>query len=152
MASVTTVNQYLASLDPEKRAVLQVLRKAIKSNLPIGFDETITSGMIGYVVPLKTYPAGYHATPNTPLALVSIAAQKNFFAMYHMGLYGSKPLLQWWTKAYATADVGKLDMGKSCVRWKSAAKIPFTLVGKLATKLTPTQWVAIYESARNSRD
>jgi hypothetical protein len=106
-------------------------------------------GMIGYVVPHSKYPAGYHCNPEQPLPFMCIASQKNFIAVYHMGIYSSKKLLDLFTAAYAELGIGKLDMGKSCIRIKNPGKIPFDLIGELATKMTADEWIAAYEKARD---
>lgn len=103
-------------------------------------------GMIGWVVPFKTYPAGYHCDPKMPLPFISLASQKNYIALYHMGLYSNKKLLEWFTSEWKKREPKKLDMGKSCIRFKKVDEIPFELIGKLATKMTPKQWIETYES------
>ena len=104
-------------------------------------------GMIGYVVPHSMYPAGYHCNPKDPLPFMNLASQKNFVAVYSMGIYSDPKLMKWFTEAYAKADVGKLDMGKSCIRLKKMDRIPYELFGQLASKVTPEQWIAYYEKA-----
>ena len=122
------------------------LQKIIKKNLPKGFSEEMNYGMLGYVVPHKLYPAGYHCDPKLPLPFLAIASQKNFIAIYHMGIYADPKLHDWFTNAYAELNIGKLDMGKSCIRFKNPAKIPFDLIGELVSKMSPQQWIAMYES------
>lgn len=104
-------------------------------------------GMIGWVVPHSLYPAGYHCSPELPLPFMSVASQKNFVALYHMGIYADNALLEWFQSAYADAVPTKLDMGKSCIRFKRVDRIPFDLVGELAAKMTPDEWISRYESA-----
>lgn len=137
--------EYIASLPADRRLPMQELRKVILKNLPKGFSEEMSYGMIGYVVPHALYPAGYHCDPKLPLPFLSIASQKNFVAVYHMGLYADKPLMDWFTAEYARQVKGRLDMGKSCIRFKKPEAIPFKLIGDLAGKLTPKQWIALYE-------
>lgn len=144
-SSATTVEQYIAELPEERQKVISELRKQIKKNLPKGFKETMGYGMIGYVVPHSMYPAGYHCKPTDPLPFMNIASQKNFVAVYSMGIYSDPGLLKWFTDAYAKADVGKLDMGKSCIRLKKMDKIPYELFGQLASKVTPKEWIEHYE-------
>lgn len=141
----TSIEQYLAELPDDRRPVMEKLHKVVKKNLPKGFKEQMAYGMICYVVPHSKYPAGYHCTPELPLPFMSIASQKNFIAVYHMGIYSSKPLLDWFTEAYAEQVPGKLDMGKSCLRFKKVDKLPFDLIGELASKMTPDEWIAVYE-------
>ena len=141
------VTDLIKALPNERQAAMQQLRKTIVQHLPPGFEEGIQYGMISYVVPLSLYPKGYHCDPKQPLPFLSIASQKNFIAVYHMGLYADPDLLDWFTKAYAKADVGKLDMGKSCIRFKKPDQIPFVLLGELFSKITPKKWITRYESA-----
>jgi uncharacterized protein YdhG (YjbR/CyaY superfamily) len=135
---------YLAQVSEEKREGLSKLRDTILEHLPEGFREEMSYGMIGYVVPHDIFPAGYHCDPKLPLPFVSIAAQKNFIALYHMGMYADLQLLDWFTSEYAKRVKGKLDMGKSCVRFKKPAEIPFDLIGKLIEKMSVKDWVKLY--------
>lgn len=142
-----TVEDYIASLSEDRQKAINELRKVLKKNMPKGFQECISYGMIGYVVPHSLYPAGYHCDPKLPLPFVSIASQKNYIAMHHMGLYGSKTLLDWFTKEYPKHSKTRLDMGKGCVRFKKPDEIPFKLIGELAMKMSPKDWIAAYEKA-----
>jgi uncharacterized protein YdhG (YjbR/CyaY superfamily) len=144
-SKAATVDDYMAELPEDRQAAVSKLRKLIKKNLPKGFEECINYGMIGYVIPHKLYPPGYHCDPKLPLPFMNIASQKNFVAVYHMGVYSDSKLLKWFTDAYAKAGVGKLDMGKSCIRFKNTDKIPYELIGELASKITPQQWINTYE-------
>jgi hypothetical protein len=141
-----SVPDYLNSLPAERKKIMMDLRKAVKQNLPAGFEETMQYGMISYVVPLKTFPKGYHTTPGTPLPFMSIASQKNHIAVYHMGLYEGE-LLDWFTEEWKSYTEKKLDMGKCCIRFKSPAHVPVDLVGALASKITPKQWISMYEQS-----
>ena len=116
-SQAATVDQYIAGLPEERKKAVSELRKVIKKNLPKGFEECMGYGMIGYVIPHSLYPAGYHCNPAQPVPFMNIASQKNFVAVYNMGVYGDPKLLKWFTDAYAKAGVGKLDMGKSCIRF-----------------------------------
>ena len=111
----------------------------------------MTYGHIGWVVPHEAYPPGYHCNPSDPLPFISVASQKNFIALYHMGMYGDANLLDWFKDAWDRAGIGKLDMGKSCIRFKKIDKIPLKLIGALAAKVTPEQWVQTYTNSLNSR-
>jgi uncharacterized protein YdhG (YjbR/CyaY superfamily) len=144
-SKATTVEQYLAELPADRQKAMTELRKVIKKNLPKGFKETMGYGMMGYVVPHTKYPAGYHCNPKDPLPFMGFASQKNFIAVYHMGVYADPKLHKWFTDEYAKAGIGKLDMGKSCIRFKNPEKIPFKLIGELASKITPDEWIATYE-------
>lgn len=141
----TSADQYIKELPPDRQDAMSKLRKEIIKNLPVGFREEITYGMISYVVPHAIYPGGYHCDPKQPLPFMSIASQKNFIAVYHMGVYADKNLLNWFEKEYAKAVKGKLDMGKSCIRFKKVDAIPDKLIGELAGKLTVEEWINIYE-------
>jgi uncharacterized protein YdhG (YjbR/CyaY superfamily) len=142
-----TVDDYLAELPEDRRQIMTQLRKVIKQHLPKGFKEEMSYGMIGYVVPHSKYPAGYHCNPKDPLPFLNIASQKNHIAVYHMGLYSKPDLLNWFTAAHAKASAKKLDMGKSCIRYKKAEDIPQSLIGELASKMTPDEWISQYEQA-----
>jgi hypothetical protein len=146
-SQAATPQAYLESLPEDRQAAMQALRKAIKKNLPKGFAETMGYGMIGYVVPHSLYPAGYHCDPKIPLPFMSIGSQKHFVAVYHMGVYADKKLSDWFAKEYAKRAEGRLDMGKSCIRFKRPEKIPFDLIGELAGKITVKEWIARYEKA-----
>ncbi|HQV76476.1 MAG TPA: DUF1801 domain-containing protein [Flavobacteriales bacterium] len=138
---------YIEMIPEDRRESMKKLRSTIKKNLPKGFEETMSYGMIGYVVPHKLYPNGYHCDPKIPLPFMSIASQKNFVAVYHMGIYADPKLLAWFTKTYAERISTKLDMGKSCIRFKKPELTPFELIGELAGKMTVDAWVNMYESA-----
>lgn len=122
------------------------LREIIKEKIPKGFQETISYGMIGYVVPHSRYPDGYHCSPELPLPFMNIASQKNFVAVYHMGVYAKKELLDWFTNEYPKHCKRKLDMGKSCIRFKYMDDVPYKLIGELASKMTVDEWIGMYES------
>ncbi len=138
-----TVDEYLLTLPDERAEIISVLRNEIKKNLPKGFEETMQYGMISYVVPHKLYPPGYHTNPKDALPFMSVASQKNHIAVYHMAVYGA--LNDWFINAWKKATDKKLDMGKSCIRFRKAEDIPVKLIGELASKLTPKQWVEMYE-------
>lgn len=150
-SEATSVKQYIDSLPEDKKEAMTELRNTILKNLPTGFEEMMCYGMIGYVVPHDLYPPGYHCNPTQALPFINIAAQKNFIALYHMGLYSNNGLMQWFTDEYPKYCKSKLDMGKSCVRFKKPQEIPFQLIGELAKKMSPKDWVNMYESVLNSR-
>lgn len=138
--------EYLESLPADRKEAMKELRKVIIKNLPKGFSEVMSYGMIGYVVPHTIYPPGYHCDPKLPLPFMNIASQKNFIALYHMGLYADAKFLDWFKKEYAKQNKTKLDMGKSCLRFKKPDQIPYKLIGELASKVTPQKWIATYEA------
>lgn len=142
-----TVDEYLEQVAEDKREAIKELRKIIKKNIPKGFEECINYNMIGYVVPHKLYAPGYHCDPKLPLPFVNIAAQKNFIALYHMGIYANPKLLEWFTSEHTKRVKGKLDMGKSCIRYKKMEHIPFDLIAELMQKVTVIEWINSYENA-----
>ena len=144
-SKATTVDQYLAELPEDRKASMTELRKVISKNLPKGFSEGMSYGNMGWSVPHSFYPPGYHCDPKVPLPFLGIASQKNFIAVYHMGIYANPTLLKWFVDEFPKHSKTKLDMGKSCIRFKKPDQIPFKLIGELATKMTPKQWVDIYE-------
>lgn len=151
-SKAATVDQYLAELPEDRQKAMNELRKVIKKNLPKGFQECMSYGMIGYVVPHSKYPAGYHCDPKLPLPFMNVASQKNSITVYHMGIYGSPKLEKWFVDAYTKATGKKADKGKSCLRYKKPEDIPYKLIGELAAKMTPDDWIAQYESViKNSR-
>ncbi len=147
-SKAATIEQYLDELPDDRKAVMKKLRQAIKKNLPKGFKETMSYGMIGYVVPHSLYAEGYHCSPELPLPFMNIASQKNFIAVYHMYMYADPAMTKWFQDEYAKLNIGKLDMGKSCVRLKNLDNIPYELFAQLAAKITPEQWIARYEKMK----
>ncbi len=145
MAKATTVVEYFAALSEDRKAAMEKLRDTIRANLPGGFDEVLNYGMPSWVVPHSTYEPGYHADPKLPLPFLGIASQKSHVAVYHMGIYASPALLDWFTKAYPAHCKTKLNMGKSCIRFKKVDQMPFELLGELCGKMSPGQWIEIYE-------
>tara|TARA_B110000285_G_scaffold165509_1_gene184862 strand:+ start:2060 stop:2515 length:456 start_codon:yes stop_codon:yes gene_type:complete len=145
-SEASTPDQYINSLPEERKTAVQRLRKVILNNLPEGFEECINYGMLGYVVPHSIYPDGYHCDPKKPLPFMNLASQKNHIGFYHMGIYSDPKLLEWFTTEFPKHVPGKLDMGKSCIRFKNPEKIPFDLLGELVSKLTVQDWIQRYES------
>ncbi|HUC79889.1 MAG TPA: DUF1801 domain-containing protein [Flavisolibacter sp.] len=143
--TATTPDDYVASLPEERREAIEKLRKSIKKTLPNGFAETIQYGMISWVVPHSKYPAGYHCDPKQALPFASVASQKNFISFYHMGLYSMPELMDWFVQEYPKHSSAKLDMGKSCIRFKKPEQIPYELIGELMKRLTADEWIAVYE-------
>ena len=140
-----TVKEYIDQLQEPRKSAIIKLRDIILENLPVGFSETISYGMIGYVVPHSVYPDGYHVDPKKPLPFMNMASQKNFIALYHMGLYADKELLEWFKSEYPKYSRIPLDMGKSCIRFKKTDQIPYNLIGVLAGKVKAHDWIQIYE-------
>ena len=140
-----TVNEYFESLPDDRKAAMTRLRKVILDNIPSGFSEQMSYGMVGYVVPHSIYPPGYHCDRKLPLPFVNIASQKNFIALYHMGIYADKKIHDWFTSEYPKYSSSKLDMGKSCIRFKKQEQIPYELLGQLMKKISPEFWIKTYE-------
>lgn len=141
-----TPAEYIRKLPADRQAPMKKLRKTIKSRLPGGFKETMSYGMIGYVVPHSIYPDGYHCDPKLPLPFLNIASQKNYIALYHGGIYADPNLMEWFVNEYPKHCDTKLDMGKSCVRFKKVDQIPYDLIAELVSKMTVEDWIEIYES------
>lgn len=146
-SNATTVEEYIASVPEERRPFIENIRKVIIENLPEGFEEGMSYGMIGYYVPHSIYPNGYHCNPKLPLPFMTFASQKNSINFYHMALYMDKGLYDWFVAEYPTYSKQKLDMGKSCVRFKKLEEIPLELLGKLVKKVSVADWIAQYEKA-----
>ena len=140
------IAQYIESLPSDRQEAFVKLINLAESKLPTGFEIIIQYKMPSFVVPKSLYPAGYHCTPSDPLPFISMASQKNFIAVYHMGLYSHPELYEWFVNEYPKHSKTKLDMGKSCIRFKKPENIPFELLGELFTKMSPNQWIELYES------
>ncbi|GAB4510577.1 MAG: DUF1801 domain-containing protein [Allomuricauda sp.] len=140
-----TPDEYIEKLPDDRKEVVSKLRETVKSNLPKGFEECINYKMIGYVVPHGIYPEGYHCDSKLPLPFINIASQKNFVALYHSGIYADQELHDWFVGEYPKHVKTKLDMGKSCIRFKNVKHIPYDLIAELCQKITPQQWIGLYE-------
>ncbi|MFM7301636.1 MAG: DUF1801 domain-containing protein [Crocinitomicaceae bacterium] len=141
----TTVEDILANIPEERKVAFYKLHQIIVDHLPAGFEPGISYGMIGYVIPHSLYPAGYHCKPSEPLPFASLASQKNSINFYHLGIYSDPALMDWFLAEYPKYSSQKLDMGKSCIRFKKPEQIPFELMGQLMQKMTAEQWIALYE-------
>lgn len=143
---VTTFEEYILQIPTERKDAILKLRDTILENLPKGFKENFYNSFIQFNVPLDIYPAGYHCTPNEPLPFIAIASQKQFIGFYHMGLYAFEDILKWFIDEYAKHSSLKLDMGKSCVRFKKMDQIPYELIAELCKKITVEMWISKYKS------
>lgn len=141
-----SVDDYISQIPEERQEIFRKMFNTINDNLPEGFTQGSSYGMIGWSVPLETYPDGYHCTPGSPLPFISIASQKNFVALYHMGMYAKPELLNWFVEEFPKHSKKKLDMGKSCVRFKKMEDIPMELLGEMSKKMTVEEWIDIYET------
>ena len=148
-STAKTVNEYLNELPEERKAAFLKLRESILKSIPKGFEEEISYGMLGYVVPHSIYPNGYHCTPKLPLPFMNIASQKNFIALYHMGIYVIPELMEWFTTEFPKHSSQKLDMGKSCIRFKKFDQIPFDLIAERDGKMTVDDSINCYETQLN---
>ena len=142
-----SIEEYLQNIPEERKEVFGKLMDVIRDNIPSGFSEELSYGMPAWVVPHSLYPDGYHCTPKLPLPFVNIASQKNFIAVYHMGIYASPKLLDWFVAEFPKHSNKKLDIWKSCIRFKKMDDIPFALIGELMQKMSPQDWIQKYESA-----
>jgi hypothetical protein len=145
-SKAATPDQYIKELPADRKEALSALRDVILKNLPKGFNEEMNYGYVGYVVPHSIYPAGYHCDPSLPLPFMAIASQKNFIALYHMGIYAQPELLKWFTTEFPRHSKAKLDMGKSCMRFKKPENIPYKLIGELVKKMKVKDWIEVYEA------
>jgi uncharacterized protein YdhG (YjbR/CyaY superfamily) len=146
-STTSTIEQYINEAPEDRRAALQKIRTIILENLPEGFQEQISYGMIGYVVPHSIYPKGYHCTPELPLPFFSFASQKNSINFYHNGIYANPELYNWFVTEYPKHSKQKLDIGKSCFRIKKPENIPFELIGELVKKISVSEWIEMYETS-----
>lgn len=145
-SNATSVEEYLKELPEDRREAISKIRDVVNKNLPKGFEETMSYGMIGYVVPHSIYPDGYHCTPHLPLPFFAVASQKNSINIYHMMLYADKELHDWFASEYPKYSKSKLDMGKSCVRFKKINDLPYELIGELMSKISVQKCIEIYEN------
>lgn len=142
-----TVEEYLNSLPYERQEPMRNLRNIILQNLPIGFEEGMQYGMIGYYVPFNIYPAGYHCDKKQPLPFASIASQKNSINIYNLGLYINEEIMNWYMGEYPKYIKTKPDMGKSCLRFKKAENLPYQLIAELMQKISVEEYIMMYEKA-----
>lgn len=142
----TSVEDYISKIPEERQEIFKKIFDTISENLPEGFKQGVSYGMVGWNVPLETYPAGYHCTPGSPLPFMALASQKSFIAFYHMGMYAKPELLNWFVEEFPKYSKRKLDMGKSCVRFKKMDDIPLELLAEVSKKMTVQDWIDCYES------
>ena len=146
MGVMMKVSEYIANVDEKRKSYFETLFTAINTNIQTGFELSVSDSMISWVVPLNRYPNGYHVDSDTPLPFISLAAQKRHIGLYHMGIYASPKLLQWFESEYPKHSHTKLNMGKSCIRFTNAKKIPISLIRELVTKMSVEEWIEIYEA------
>lgn len=146
-SKATSPEEYISQLPEERKAPISKLHQIIKNNMPKGLASGMGYGMLAYFVPKSIYPDGYHCKPFPPLPFINLASQKNFIALYHSGMYAKKELYDWFVAEYPKHCKYKLDMGKSCVRFKKMDDIPYNLIEQLIGKMTVEEWIEIYETA-----
>ena len=141
----SSIETYLNSLSKDRKESVQKIIKVVEDNIPFGYSKIMNYNMPSFVIPHSIYPDGYHVTPVLPLPFIGVASQKNHIGFYHMGLYANPKLLDWFISEYPKYCKSKLDMGKSCIRFKKMDDIPYELVAELSTKMTTQDWISIYE-------
>ena len=146
-SEATSPEEYISQLPDKRKEPITKLHNLIKDNMPKGLESGMSYGMLAYFVPKSIYPAGYHCKPFPPLPFLNLASQKNFIAFYHMGMYAKKELYDWFVSEYPKHCKYKLDMGKSCVRFKKIEDIPYKLIEELLGKMSVDEWIDIYETA-----
>lgn len=140
-------DEYIEKIPEDRKAAFSKLREVVNKHIPDGFEEGVSYSFPAWIVPFSIYPDGYHCKPEEPLPFVSLASQKNFIGFYHMGIYANTELYDWFVSEYPKHSKSKLDMGKSCIRFKKMDDIPFDLIGELMTKITVEDWIQRYETA-----
>lgn len=140
-----TVEEILANVPEDRKEFIHKLHQVILRNLPEGFVAAMSYGGLGYVIPLSVYSEGYHSKKGEPLPFAAIASQKHSVNFYHMGIYSFPEIMQWFVSEYPKHSNQKLDMGKSCVRFKDISNIPYELIGELMTKISAKDWIRYYE-------
>jgi hypothetical protein len=144
-SNANSPDAYIDALSDDRKTAIRAIRQQLLDNLPDGFEEGMTYGMIGYYVPHRLYPAGYHTDPKQPLPFISLASQKNFVALYHISIHENKELLDYFVSQYPKYCKTKLDMGNSCIRFKKMNEIPYQLIGEIAKQMTPQDRIEQYE-------
>ena len=145
-SKATTVAAYLKELPDDRRKAIKAIRKEIRDHLPKGYKEGMQYGMIGYFVPHRIYPAGYHCDPSQPLPYAHLASQKNHMAIYLFGMYSNPEISDWFIQQWKLSGK-KLDMGKSCVRFKKIEDVPLALIGQVIAKVPVKELIREYEAA-----
>ena len=139
------IKSYINSLAPEREKTFTQLINVIEQNIPKGFEKVMNYGMPSFVIPHSIYPEGYHCDTSLPLPFIGVSNRKSSISLYHMGLYADLKLLNWFKSEYPKHSNTKLDMGKSCIRFKNFNEIPYELIGILSYKMTVKNWIDIYE-------
>jgi Domain of unknown function (DU1801) len=146
------IDLYISEAPIEQQDALSKLRTILRDTItPLGFEECMSYGMIGYVVPFSLYPSGYHCDTSLPLPFINVASRKSGINLYAMGVAADPDILKWWQEEYAKCNIGKLDMGVGCIRFKKLDLIPYALIEELAGKITAEEWIKIYEKRYRNR-
>lgn len=140
-----SVEEYLENIQEERKEIISQIRDVINANIPEGFSECLNYGMIGWVVPHSKYPSGYHCDTKLPLPFINLASQKAHISLYHMGVYANPELMSWFQEEYPKHSKLKLNMGKSCIRFKKPEHVPIELIGQLVSKMSVEDWISLYE-------
>ena len=139
------IKDYINSLASDRKKTITQLINVIEQNIPKGFEKVMNYGMPSFVIPRSIYPNGYHCDTTLPLPFIGVSNQKSSISLHHMGLYADPELLNWFKLEYLKHSNTKLDMGKSCIRFKKFNEIPYELIGVLSNKMTVKNWIDIYE-------
>jgi len=140
-----SIKDYTNSLASDRKTTITQLINVIEQNIPKGFEKVMNYGMPSFVIPHSIYPNGYHCDTTLPLPFIGVSNQKSSISLHHMGLYADPELLNWFKSEYPKHSNTKLDMGKSCIRFKKFNEIPYELIGILSNKMTVKNWIDIYE-------
>ncbi len=147
------IDLYISGSPTLHHDALSKLRNLLRDTLiPLGFEECMSYGMIGYVVPFSLYPSGYHCDASLPLPFINLASRKSGISLYHMGLAADQVLLKWWQEEYAKRNIGKLDMGVGCIRFKKLENIPYDLIEEVTKKISAEKWVELYKKRYRSKE
>ena len=146
-----TVDEYLESLPADRREAIEAVRDIVLANLDSGYEEAMAYGMIGYGVPHRVYPKGYHTDPKQPLPFAALASQKNFMSLYLMGLYAGTSHTKWFHDAWKKSGKKKLDIGKSCIRFKKVDDLALDVIGEAIRRMPASKYIEQYEAARAKR-
>lgn len=149
-SSAKTVKEYLAELPEDRRNAIEAVRKTILENLPEGYEEIMQYGMVSYVVPLSLYPDGYLGKKDTPLPYACLASQKNHMAVYLMNIYGDKAAEKWFKEEYKKSGK-RIDIGKSCVRFKKLENLPLEVIGQAVARTPVKKYIELYEKSRKKK-
>lgn len=150
-SKAATVAQYLQELPADRRAAMEAVRKVVNANLDKDFEEGMQYGMIGWYVPHRVFPAGYHCDPKQPLPFAALASQKNYMSLYMMSVYADAEEEGWMRRKFEQAGK-KLDMGKCCIRFKKLEDLPLDVIGEAIARVPAARHIEHYEKSLLSRN